>query len=399
MEIIKYIKDLRERKVFDSFEEEKDHLYKTLRIKSKNLGERVILKYERDADHNNKIPRECRGLILNWETLEVISAPFEKFFNLGEPYAHNDIDISSSTVLEKVDGTCMVMYYYNEKWRVQTLFQIEAEEEINGWTLEGHHHFKWSSLFWNTFKKYTDDSFLDSLDTDYSYVFELCTPYNKVVVRHEDDKLYFLGQRNKKTLEEVFLKDSKLYNVFEKVKTYDYGNIETIQLICDKELTDQEEGFVIVDSGFRKIKMKGREYRERHYDSTVITLPSVVKMVFKNLHDDWVSVNQEYQAIVDTILEEMRDFGRRIDDLFEDCISKMKDKGDLKEFSLIVKGLERSPEKSFMFALFRKKHNNGLECISEYCSNEDLSNKVKKFIRNSNVAKKIKFNELTGSLR
>ena len=64
----------------------------------------VMLKYDQlSSDFYNAIVKECRGLILDAETFEVVSYPFNKFFNYGEPYAA-DIDWSSAYVTQKLDG-------------------------------------------------------------------------------------------------------------------------------------------------------------------------------------------------------------------------------------------------------------------------------------------------------
>ena len=64
----------------------------------------VLLKYnQRESDFTQDIVRECRGLILDSDTNEVICHPFEKFFNFGEPCAA-EIDWSTAFVSEKLDG-------------------------------------------------------------------------------------------------------------------------------------------------------------------------------------------------------------------------------------------------------------------------------------------------------
>ena len=45
----------------------------------------LMLKYSQvDSDFNEVIVRECRGLILNEDTNEIVSFPFTKFGNFGE---------------------------------------------------------------------------------------------------------------------------------------------------------------------------------------------------------------------------------------------------------------------------------------------------------------------------
>lgn len=64
----------------------------------------VMFKYDQlNSDFHNDIVKECRGLILDADTFEVVSYPFNKFFNYGEKYA-DDVDWHTSYVTEKIDG-------------------------------------------------------------------------------------------------------------------------------------------------------------------------------------------------------------------------------------------------------------------------------------------------------
>ena len=64
----------------------------------------VMFKYSQpDSDFNNQLVRECRGLILDEDTLEPVCVPFFKFGNFSESYVP-DIDWSSAFVSQKLDG-------------------------------------------------------------------------------------------------------------------------------------------------------------------------------------------------------------------------------------------------------------------------------------------------------
>ena len=67
----------------------------------KNL---LMFKYSQiDSDFNLKLVRECRGLVLDADTLEPVCVPFFKFGNYGESYCP-EIDWKSCWVSEKLDG-------------------------------------------------------------------------------------------------------------------------------------------------------------------------------------------------------------------------------------------------------------------------------------------------------
>src|SRR5438045_764436 len=81
----------------------------------------VLLKYSQiDSPMGERIVQECRGCILdeskNWEC---VSRGFDKFFNYGEVHAAA-IDWGTAVVQEKVDGSLIMLYWYDEAWQVAT---------------------------------------------------------------------------------------------------------------------------------------------------------------------------------------------------------------------------------------------------------------------------------------
>ena len=57
------------------------------------------------SNMGQKVVRECRGMILEKGTWDVVALPFLKFFNAGEKHAAV-IDWTSARVYEKLDGRC-----------------------------------------------------------------------------------------------------------------------------------------------------------------------------------------------------------------------------------------------------------------------------------------------------
>jgi hypothetical protein len=395
MQVLKFLNNYK-----DDVQKGLEALKSEFMIEHKVLNGKVLLKYHREADKNLEIVRECRGLILNYNTLEPVSTPLLKWGNYGESYAHNDIDITKSKVLEKVDGTCIGLYWceLTNKWQVQTLKQIEAEETVKGWAMNSETDFTWAELFWTTFKNYSGLELLNKLDKDYTYIFELCTQWNRVVIKYDKPTIFFLALKNKKTLKEEHPENCILYTVFDKPKLYDYSNIDTILKIAKEQLTKDEEGFILVDDNFQRIKIKSAQYVAEHYKSTVITINTIVEIVLQNEQDEWLISFPEYKELIDIIKEEIKLLGERIDTFYKDCISKLEDKTSRKELALMIKDIY-GIEKSFAFQLFTGKIKNGIEGIMKYDKEEELTKKAKTIIENTKISERIKHNESTGSLR
>ena len=79
----------------------------------------VMLKYNQVlSPMEDPVVQECRGLILDEaEGWRVVSRPYDKFFNYGEPLAAV-IDWATARVYEKLDGSLMTLYFYDGAWQV-----------------------------------------------------------------------------------------------------------------------------------------------------------------------------------------------------------------------------------------------------------------------------------------
>ena len=57
------------------------------------------------------ICQECRALLLEMGTWDVVSRSFFKFFNYGQPEAH-PVDWATARVQEKLDGSLICLYFH-----------------------------------------------------------------------------------------------------------------------------------------------------------------------------------------------------------------------------------------------------------------------------------------------
>jgi len=366
------------------------------------LNGKVLLKYDRMADKSIPIVQECRGIILSANGFEVVSIPLRKFGNLGEAYAPTDLDITKCRILQKNDGSCFGLYWdqINNLWCVQTLGQVEAEKTMRGFGKGTQFTDTWAQLFWNTFEKYTERKFLERLDKNWTYIFELCTPWNKVVVTYNEPKLFFIAMRNKKTFKEAWTENSILYDVFDKPKVYNHTDINEIMRIAKEQLTKEDEGFVLVDENFRRVKIKSAQYVAEHYHSTTVTLESIAQVIFLNEQDEWLLTFPEFKDVVDIMIDEINILGKQVDDYLALCLSKVKDKTDRKELALIVKVTKGSQvAHHYVFELWKGTYESGAKALMSFKKQEELVHKVKLFLQQSNVHQRVEHNPHTKSLR
>ena len=233
----------------------------------KDYNDKFLLKYNMiESDFSKQEVRESRGLILEKETYRVLSMNFIRFFNYGDPMC-DKIDWNSSLIQEKLDGSLIQLYYHNGKWCVSTSGMAEGEGEVNnkpGLTFK--------DLFWETTKlKNTNIKDDYHLHPDLIYIFELTTPYNIVVTPHTESNIRLLTVRNRNKY--INLKEYPYEHVCEigkslkvpVVKVFDFKN-KNIQTLLNtfKDMPYSEEGYVVVDKFWSRIKIKNPKYLVVH---------------------------------------------------------------------------------------------------------------------------------------
>lgn len=205
------------------------------------------------ADFTNEITCECRGVILdaddNWN---VISLPYYKFFNWGEPLQAT-IDLDSARLYAKEDGSLMTLYYYKGEWHVSSSGSPDASGSVG--TVKGAGVLTFRDLFWRVFK---ESGYTLPTDTDKVFIFELLTSMNQVVVPQNTSRLVLHGVRCMKSLEEIHPELFK--DQFTIVQEFPFSTIQDVLDTAKVLPAAESEGFILVDSAFQRVKIKGIEY-------------------------------------------------------------------------------------------------------------------------------------------
>eukprot|EP01090_Pellita_catalonica_P013888 TRINITY_DN340_c0_g1_i5.p1 TRINITY_DN340_c0_g1~~TRINITY_DN340_c0_g1_i5.p1 ORF type:complete len:384 (-),score=55.43 TRINITY_DN340_c0_g1_i5:912-2003(-) len=214
----------------------------------------ICLHYKRiGADFNLPITRECRGLVIDQDTNKVLAFPFRKFFNYAEKL-HHKIDWKSARVYPKVDGTLMTLYFYKKEWHVATSSIPDGSKHIVNSPVRQ----TYAQLFWKVWKKKKYK--LPEIRTR-CYMFELFSPENPIIVKPTKDKLVFLGARDLNTFEELKTKkiaEDNNWVRLESISTFK-SITDLIQAAADLNPV-RDEGFVVIDKFFSRLKVKGPKY-------------------------------------------------------------------------------------------------------------------------------------------
>jgi RNA ligase len=232
-----------------------------------------IYNYSRTTQYDGNWDRytlACRGLVLDNEG-NVIAKPFPKFFNYEEikddKYAHCEgcrksgmincgyfdkcggwemrsvIPNESFEVYEKMDGSLGIFFYYGGEWHMATRGSFTSEQAIKGMEIAKRLNYDKRCVI------------------GYTYLFEIIYPENRIVVDYgKEERLVLLGVMNRRGEEfpyEEMVDEG--WDIVMKYKTWG-EDWETLK----KEISKDNEGYVIRFSGGMRMKIKGTEYVRLH---------------------------------------------------------------------------------------------------------------------------------------
>ena len=317
-----------------------DKAVRDFKLKLRDYPHKVLLKYDQiESDMSLSEVQDCRGLILEKGTWKVMSLAFRKFFNSAESQA-SKIDWDSAYIFEKCDGSLIQLYWdwVTEKWCAGTTGMAEGEGEVND-----KPNTSFSELFWDVVSRYTDFN-VDNLEKGYTYSFELMTPYNIVVKPHGVSSVALLGVRELVSLNEVsyanFKDNIDLKIGLPVVKAFDLNIKNAGQLIKTFEgMPFSEEGYVVCDKNFNRIKLKNPAYVAAHHLKSKTGLHHIMTIIKTNEIEEYSATFPERKEEIDMLKENYDKLVLKLEDVWLELIShkpKNITKGEQKKFAMKV---------------------------------------------------------------
>jgi RNA ligase len=191
------------------------------------------------------ITKMARGLIIDHEAARVVATPFPKFFNVGEG-DHVSIPDLPFEVFEKLDGSLIILFWHDGQWRTATKgsFQSDQAMAASNW-LAGFN--------------------LDALVPGYTYLFEWCSPDNRIVVPYDQPELVLLSIYLADGCEVPHALVTSLAGWFgwRAAMRYHFDSISDL-IAHAKALPSTQEGFVMRFHDGTRLKVKGEEYCRIH---------------------------------------------------------------------------------------------------------------------------------------
>lgn len=186
----------------------------------------------------------ARGLIVDPATCRVVATPFPKFFNVGE--RHGDAPSLPFEAFEKLDGSLVIAFHHDGRWRTATKGAFDSEQAI------------WAQAR-------LDAADLSALLLGTTYLFEAVYPENRIVVRYTDPALVMLAAYDadgrELTYDEVLAICEALG--WRAARRHVFASIAEM-ISHAAALPRDDEGFVIRFSNGLRLKLKGAEYRRIH---------------------------------------------------------------------------------------------------------------------------------------
>jgi hypothetical protein len=313
---------------------ESEELFKC--ISFSNKGNMFLYNYNDNAfvERNHPVLVKCRGLVVDSEG-KILNFPFERFFNDWEK-EKAIIDWKSAEIQSKIDGSLISCFWNGNDWEITTRGSFYPNVKYDS---------DFSRMFKKHFKRF------DLLDKNFSYIFELVTRENRIVTYYDHEAVYLIGIRDLTTLKEVSQKildeTAKILKV-KRPKKYSAENVEQCKKLFEN-MKEDEEGLVIVDKDFNRVKIKQESYLKLARIS-MLNEQDIFEYVlgYSQIDIEFINRLPEVEAKIEGIRKKWNKIMERAKEVFE----IIKDKPTRKEFAIEA---VKYPFNSILFSMLDKR--------------------------------------------
>ncbi len=337
-----------------------------LRIRYSPEYDAYIFNYNQiTSDMSQRICQEARGIVLDAQDFSTRVRAFDKFFNLGEPNADPKVDFDNAYVTEKIDGSLIkisdprpnrelldedvneglptICFDDPSTFLISTNGTISAFdaplEDLSGNT----QHKSFGAFVENVLKDLSRVYRLGEYSSYWTYIFELVSPSNRIVVPHVATRLYYLGRRHRITGEEVpFFYDVPFdHAMFPLPEVFEFSNKEKLLEVAE-QLSWKQEGFVVSSldpsplKPVHRVKIKGAAYLQIHRirGDAIPTKKRIVEMILSESADDFVGYFPEYKDMVQKVRTQLSLLVKALSD--EVRVAEVNKELPRKDFALTI---------------------------------------------------------------
>jgi RNA ligase len=275
-----------------------------------DCGKYALYNYNKDCQFQavwNEATIACRGLIIHIETGSICARPFPKFFNWEElPGLGIEVPKEKFSYAPKMDGSLGILWNarFEEKhhrycdmdnWNFATRGSFNSDQALEASEI----------LVEEYLLKDNYDEVELNLNVNYTYLFEIIYPENRIVLDYGNERelvlLAVIDNETGNDVDEEFYRLSKVFPIADyESKPVSFESLKALDL-------ENEEGYVLrFESGFR-MKIKFEEYVRLHRLVTNITHRRLWKMLSEgedlselkeNVPEEFEKYILDYQAEV-----------------------------------------------------------------------------------------------------
>ena len=272
-------------------------------VRGKQYPNLVLFSYDMvRSPMRDPLVRQCRGLILDeandWD---VVSHPFDKFFNYGEGMAA-EIDWASASFQEKLDGSMIQVYHHDGAWHAGTTGTPDGSGSVNKLDMT------FRDLFLSTFWQFHTFS---ELTEGFTYIFELVTPQNRNIVFRDGPGVFLLSARNLIDGREQ-LRPAGWSGMCPPI--YPIGSIEDAIASFAAIDPTEREGYVVVDRHFNRVKVKHPGYVRLHHLAGGYSQRTLLDVIRKNEDAELLSVFPQWRTDAEAMRNAYSQLVRHIND-------------------------------------------------------------------------------------
>lgn len=303
----------------------------------------VILNYDQiESKKILQIPCECRALILEIGTWNIVSKAFTRFFNYGETAGDGintwdlapNFNFDECDYFEKRDGSLCSIFHYDGQWRIATRGTIDNDACPKGSDKTFTELIEEGLLNRIEMNKVFNGNLFHNFDPDITYIFELCSPKNQIVTKYITTELTLLGAR---TSDNAEINGRQLAMEADRInirlpKKFEFNDVNALKKHLDNECSADFEGVVAkgrVSNEYgdvQRVKIKKDSYVALHHMlSKIGTQHAILGIVIKNEQDEVIANFPTYEKEIreiqnryETYLSELNMFKTLVDRFVKD---------------------------------------------------------------------------------
>lgn len=230
-----------------------------------------ILNYTKKASQQaiwNEVTLNSRGLIID-KIGNIVSYPFRKFFEIDQLPAELIPSDNPTEIVEKLDGTLGIMYWFNGRPYISTRGSFTSFQALKATEIL---HTKYSHIF-------------HLLNQNHTYLFEIISPDNRIVVDYGDkEDIFLIGVIDNETREDIDINNYK--EIFNLPLKFDVKSEFSIDDLYSIATENSIEGFVIKYENNFRIKLKNKDYVSKFKFYTYSIKKYALEKVFFGAEDE-----------------------------------------------------------------------------------------------------------------